>query len=54
MLVPPSTSPSDRRHRVPSFARALVADWPPEAWNPQTTLLYIRANNNVCAYLPKR
>jgi len=28
-------------------------DWPPEAWSPQTKLLYIPANNNVCAYLPK-
>ena len=28
-------------------------DWPPEAWSPQTKLLYIPANNNVCAFLPK-
>ncbi|HVR25947.1 MAG TPA: PQQ-dependent dehydrogenase, methanol/ethanol family [Candidatus Polarisedimenticolia bacterium] len=28
-------------------------DWPPEAWSPQTKLLYIPANDNVCAYLPK-
>ena len=28
-------------------------DWPPETWSPQTKLLYIPANNNVCAYLPK-
>src|SRR5580765_6709596 len=28
-------------------------DWPPEAWSPQTKLLYIPANNNLCAYLPK-
>jgi alcohol dehydrogenase (cytochrome c) len=28
-------------------------DWPPEAWSPQTKLLYIPANNNICAYLPK-
>jgi alcohol dehydrogenase (cytochrome c) len=28
-------------------------DWPPEAWSPQTKLLYVPANNNVCAYLPK-
>jgi alcohol dehydrogenase (cytochrome c) len=24
-------------------------DWPPEAYNPQTGLLYIPANNNLCA-----
>src|ERR1700732_230918 len=28
-------------------------DWPPEAWSPQTKLLYIPANNNICASLPK-
>ena len=28
-------------------------DWPPEAWSPQTKLLYVPATNNVCAYLPK-
>jgi alcohol dehydrogenase (cytochrome c) len=28
-------------------------DWPPEAWSPQTKLLYIPANDNLCAYLPK-
>ena len=28
-------------------------DWPPEAWSPKTKLLYIPANNNLCAYLPK-
>jgi alcohol dehydrogenase (cytochrome c) len=28
-------------------------DWPPEAWSPQTKLLYIAANNNVCGFLPK-
>ena len=28
-------------------------DWPPEAWSPQTKLLYVPANNNLCAYLPK-
>jgi alcohol dehydrogenase (cytochrome c) len=28
-------------------------DWPPEAWSPQTRLLYIPANNNICAFLPK-
>jgi alcohol dehydrogenase (cytochrome c) len=28
-------------------------DWPPEAWSPQTKLLYIPANDNICAYLPK-
>ena len=28
-------------------------DWPPEAWSPQTKLLYIPANNNICAFLPK-
>jgi alcohol dehydrogenase (cytochrome c) len=28
-------------------------DWPPEAWSPQTKLLYIPANNNLCAFLPK-
>jgi len=28
-------------------------DWPPEAWSPQTKLLYVPANNNVCAFLPK-
>jgi len=27
-------------------------DWPPEAWNPKTGLLYIPANNNLCAELP--
>jgi alcohol dehydrogenase (cytochrome c) len=27
-------------------------DWPPEAWSPQTKLLYIPANNNICAFLP--
>jgi len=55
-VAPPSMSPNDRaRNRAPSSARALVAakDWPPEAWSPRTKLLYIPANNNVCAYLPK-
>jgi alcohol dehydrogenase (cytochrome c) len=28
-------------------------DWPPEAWSPQTKLLYVPANDNICAYLPK-
>ena len=28
-------------------------DWPPEAYNPQTGLFYIPANNNLCAELPK-
>ena len=28
-------------------------DWPPEAWSPQTKLLYIPANNNICGFLPK-
>ena len=28
-------------------------DWPPEAWSPQTKLLYVPANNNICAFLPK-
>ena len=27
-------------------------DWPPEAYNPKTGLLYIPANNNLCAELP--
>lgn len=26
-------------------------DWPPAAFNPETRLLYIPANDNVCAYL---
>src|SRR5246500_2220520 len=28
-------------------------DWPPEAWSPQTKLLYVPANNNICGLLPK-
>jgi alcohol dehydrogenase (cytochrome c) len=28
-------------------------DWPPEAYNPGTGLLYVPANNNLCAELPK-
>src|ERR1700756_809487 len=28
-------------------------DWPTEAWSPQTKLLYVPANNNICAFLPK-
>jgi alcohol dehydrogenase (cytochrome c) len=28
-------------------------DWPPEAWSPQTKLLYVPANNNTCGFLPK-
>lgn len=28
-------------------------DWPPEAYNPKTGLLYIPANNNLCSELPK-
>src|SRR6266699_2364106 len=28
-------------------------DWVPEAWSPQTKLLYVPANNNICAFLPK-
>ena len=28
-------------------------DWIPEAWSPQTKLLYVPANNNICAFLPK-
>jgi len=27
-------------------------DWTPEAYNPDTGLLYIPANNNMCSYLP--
>jgi alcohol dehydrogenase (cytochrome c) len=27
-------------------------DWPPEAYNPKTGLVYIPANNNLCAELP--
>lgn len=27
-------------------------DWPPEAYNPQTGLFYIPANNNMCTELP--
>ncbi len=27
--------------------------WPPEAWSPQTKLLYVPANNNICGFLPK-
>ncbi len=28
-------------------------DWPPEAYNPKTGMLYIPANNNMCSVLPK-
>jgi alcohol dehydrogenase (cytochrome c) len=28
-------------------------DWPPEAYNPNTGLLYVPANNNMCGQLPK-
>src|SRR6201988_4253305 len=28
-------------------------DWVPEAWSPQTKILYVPANNNICAFLPK-
>jgi alcohol dehydrogenase (cytochrome c) len=28
-------------------------DWVPEAWSPQTKLLYLPANNNICGFLPK-
>ena len=28
-------------------------DWPPEAYNPKTGLVYIPANNNLCSELPK-
>lgn len=28
-------------------------DWPPEAWSPRTKLLYVPANDNLCAYLPR-
>jgi len=28
-------------------------NWPPEAWSPQTRLLYIPANNNICGFLPR-
>ena len=28
-------------------------DWPPEAYNPDTGLLYVPANNNMCGVLPK-
>lgn len=27
-------------------------DWPPEAWSPQTKLLYVPANTNLCGFLP--
>lgn len=27
-------------------------DWPPEAYNPGTGMLYIPANNNMCSFLP--
>lgn len=27
-------------------------DWPPEAYNPKTGLLYVPANNNMCGVLP--
>jgi hypothetical protein len=53
---PPSTSPSDRaRTQGAEFCPSIGGgkDWPPEAWSPQTKLLYIPANNNLCAFLPK-
>ena len=28
-------------------------DWVPEAWSPQTKLLYVPANTNICGFLPK-
>jgi len=28
-------------------------NWPPEAWSPQTRLLYVPSNNNICGFLPK-
>jgi alcohol dehydrogenase (cytochrome c) len=27
-------------------------DWPPEAYNPKTGMLYVSANNNMCSVLP--
>src|SRR5260370_37284777 len=29
-------------------------DWTPDAWGPPTKLLYVPANNNICAFVPKR
>ncbi len=55
----PAASPSIRRRR-PAWARARRfcpglwggKDWPPEAYNPNTGLLYVPANNNMCGFLP--
>ena len=51
-----STSRSGRaRNQGAEFCPSIGGgkDWPPEAWSPQTKLLYIPANNNLCAFLPK-
>src|SRR4029077_7237241 len=55
-FVPRSTNPCDRgAHQGAEFCPSIGGgkDWPPEAWSPQTKLLYIPANDNICAYLPK-
>jgi alcohol dehydrogenase (cytochrome c) len=53
--------PSYDAAKTPGMARAVTfcpslwggKDWPPEAYNPKTGLLYIPANNNLCSELPK-
>ena len=52
--------PSYNKERTPGMGKAVSfcpslwggKDWPPEAWNPKTKLLYIPANNNLCSELP--
>jgi len=40
--------------RAASFCPSIAGgkNWPPEAWSPQTKLLYVPANNNICGFLP--
>ncbi len=53
--------PSYNPERTPGMGKAVSfcpslwggKDWPPEAWNPKTTLFYIPANNNLCSEPPK-
>ena len=61
-LDPDTGRPEYDPERVPGTGRRVQfcpsvwggKDWPPAAFNPQTGLLYIPANENLCSYLEGR
>jgi alcohol dehydrogenase (cytochrome c) len=61
-LDPDTGRPEYDPERVPGTGRRVQfcpslwggKDWPPAAFNPQTRLLYIPANENLCSYLEGR